>query len=230
MRHEHYVKKNDDEFAGAQRRACTQLKGKAKKTTLIASMCQAFGFDRKYANKLLTGNRKYKGPKRRGKTYSGKAVEPFRRVWYATGCMSTKYLKAVIVRALADLAELERVDPSASAEVAAMSASTMDRAVRGLERKGPGSMRKNRRSGKNDPAVHFTCCSGEKTIAAETEPGQLQVDTVALCGGDMRGRFFWILTLTDRKTQWTEICPVWNRGAAEVLDAMEILIKPKFGS
>ena len=213
------------EFVGAQRRAYAQLKSKAKKTALINSMCQAFGFDRKYANKLLTGNRRYKDPKGRGKTYSDKAVELLRRVWYATGCMCTKYLKAIIVQALANLAELEHVDPSVSAEVAAMSASTMDRAVKGLERKGPGSVRKNRRSGKNDPATYFTCCSGEKTIAAETEPGHLQVDTVALCGGDMHGNFFWIITLTDRKTQWTEIYPVWNRGAAEVLNAMETLIK-----
>ena len=213
------------EFVGAQRRAYAQLKSKAKKTALINSMCQAFGFDRKYANKLLTGNRRYKDPKGRGRTYSDKAVDLLRRVWYATGCMCTKYLKAIIVQALANLAELEHVDPSVSAEVAAMSASTMDRAVKGLERKGPGSVRKNRRSGKNDPATYFTCCSGEKTIAAETEPGHLQVDTVALCGGDMHGNFFWIITLTDRKTQWTEIYPVWNRGAAEVLNAMEILIK-----
>ena len=213
------------EFVGAQRRAYAQLKSKAKKTALINSMGQAFGFERKYANKLLTGNRKYRDPKGRGRTYSDKAMELLRRVWYATGCMCTKYLKAIIVQALANLAELEHVDSSVSAEVAAMSASTMDRAVRGLERKGPGSVRKNRRSGKNDPATYFTCCSGEKTIAAETEPGHLQVDTVALCGGDMHGSFFWIITLTDRKTQWTEIYPVWNRGAAEVLNAMETLIK-----
>ena len=159
------------EFAGAQRRAYAQLKSKAKKTALINSMCQAFGFDRKYANKLLTGNRKYKDPKGRGKAYSDKALELFRRVWYATGCMCTKYLKAIIVQALANLAELEHVDSSVSAEVAAMSASTMDRAIKGLERKGPGSMRKNRRSGKNDPATYFTCCSGEKMIAAATAPG-----------------------------------------------------------
>ena len=125
------------EFVGAQRRAYAQLKSKAKKTALINSMCQAFGFDRKYANKLLTGNRRYKDPKGRGRTYSDKAVELLRRVWYATGCMCTKYLKAIIVQALANLAELEHVDPSVSAEVAAMSASTMDRAVKGLERKGP---------------------------------------------------------------------------------------------
>ena len=213
------------EFVGTQRRAYAQLKSKAKKTAFIDSMCQAFGFERKYATKLLTGNRKYKDPKGRGKTYSDKATDLLKRVWYATGCMCTKYLKAIIVQALANLAELEHVDDSISKEVASMSASTMDRAIKGLERKGPGSVRKNRRSGNNDPAMYFTCCSGEKKIAAETEPGHLQVDTVALCGGDMHGNFFWIITLTDRKTQWTEIYPAWNKGAAEVLNAMEILIK-----
>ena len=213
------------EFVGTQRRAYAQLKSKSKKTAFIDSMCQAFGFERKYATKLLTGNRKYKDPRGRGKTYSDRATGLLKRVWYATGCMCTKYLKAIIVHALANLAELEHVDDALSREVASMSASTMDRALRGLERRGPGSVRKNRRSGKNDPATYFACCSGEKTIAAETEPGHLQVDTVALCGGDMRCSFFWIITLTDRKTQWTEIYPVWNKGAEEVLNAMETLVK-----
>ena len=213
------------EYVGSQRRAYAQLKTKAKKSAFIDSLCQSFGFDRKYAIKLLTGNRIYKDPKGRGKTYSDKAVELLKRLWYATGCMCTKYLKAIVVQALANLAELEHVDATVSSEVAAMSASTMDRALKGLERKGPGSVRKNRHSGKNDPATYFTCCSGEKIIAAETEPGHIQVDTVALCGGDMHGNFFWIITLTDRKTQWTEIYPVWNRGAAEVLNAMQILVK-----
>lgn len=213
------------EFVGTQRRAYAQLKSKSKKTAFIDSMCQAFGFERKYATKLLTGNRKYKDPRGRGKTYSDRATGLLKRVWYATGCMCTKYLKAIIVQALANLAELEHVDDALSREVASMSASTMDRALRGLERRGPGSVRKNRRSGKNDPATYFACCSGEKTIAAETEPGHLQVDTVALCGGDMHGSFFWIITLTDRKTQWTEIYPVWNKGAEEVLNAMETIVK-----
>ena len=125
------------EFVGTQRRAYAQLKSKSKKTAFIDSMCQAFGFERKYATKLLTGNRKYKDPRGRGKTYSDMATGLLKRVWYATGCMCTKYLKAIIVQALANLAELEHVDDALSREVASMSASTMDRALRGLERRGP---------------------------------------------------------------------------------------------
>ena len=76
------------EYVGTQRRAYAQLKSKSKKTAFIDSMCQAFGFERKYATKLLTGNRKYKEPKGRGKTYSDKAMGLLKRVWYAAGCIS----------------------------------------------------------------------------------------------------------------------------------------------
>ena len=77
------------EFVGAQRRAYAQLKSKAKKTALINSMCQAFGFDRKYANKLLTGNRRYKDPKGRGRTYSDHSVQAD-AIWSRSSSLSTR--------------------------------------------------------------------------------------------------------------------------------------------
>ena len=40
------------EFVGTQRRAYAQLKSKSKKTAFIDSMCQAFGFERKYATRV----------------------------------------------------------------------------------------------------------------------------------------------------------------------------------
>ena len=88
--------------------------------------------------------------------------------------MCTKHLKAIIVRALANLAELEHVDNAPSREVASMSASTTDRALKGLKRVGPGSVRKNRRSGKDDPATYFTCCPGGKGMVAH--PSQAASD------------------------------------------------------
>jgi len=51
-------------------------------------------------------------------------------------------------------------------------------------------------------------------------PGDTQVDTVALCGGDMGGSFFWGLTVTDRLTQWAELRGVWNRGAAATKESL----------
>jgi hypothetical protein len=45
-----------------------------------------------------------------------------------------------------------------------------------------------------------------------TEPGFIQADTVAHCGGSLEGEFVWSLTFTDILTGWTENGAVWNKG------------------
>ena len=60
-------------------------------------------------------------------------------------------------------------------------------------------------------------------MACNVKPGDTQIDTVAHCGGDMRGNFFWTLTQTDRPTQWTEITPTWNRGMHNTVEALRRL-------
>ena len=212
------------EYIGQKRRLYL-TKDRAGKSRILDEVCETCGFDRKYAGKLLTGNRIYKEPKGRGKHYSKRGSALLKRVWRASGCMCTKYLKSCIGDYLRDLSEVEHVDPAAAEEVAGMSASTMDRALRGVPRTGPGSTRRNRRSGPNPCASAFTCVTGEAEPACTLPPGHLQIDTVALCGGDMHDSFFWILTVTDKKTQWTEMLPVWNRGAEAVLGALEDILK-----
>ena len=211
------------EFIGKMRRRYVSL-SKKEKTKMLDEICANFNLERKYVGKLLTGNRKYKEPKGRGRHYSDEALRLLRRVWYETGCMCTKYLKAGIGRFLRDLAEAEHVNAREMEEVAKMSASTMDRELRHLPRRGPGSSRKNRRSGANATASLFTCVSGELVPAHDLPPGHLQIDTVALCGGSMAGNFFWILTVTDKKTQWFEMLPVWNKGAEAVLGALKKIL------
>ena len=56
--------------------------------------------------------------------------------------------------------------------------------------------------------------SGKEVMACSVKPGDIQIDTFALCGGSITGNFYWILKATDRKTQWTRISPAWNRGKA----------------
>jgi hypothetical protein len=48
---------------------------------------------------------------------------------------------------------------------------------------------------------------------AETAPGALEIDTVALCGGSMSGAIIWALDATDIHSGWTEVRAVWNRSA-----------------
>jgi hypothetical protein len=53
----------------------------------------------------------------------------------------------------------------------------------------------------------------EPWAEAETTPGALEIDTVALCGESMSGAIFWALDATDIHSGWTEVRAVWNRGA-----------------
>ena len=49
-----------------------------------------------------------------------------------------------------------------------------------------------------------------------SEPGWLEVDAVAHCGGSMAGNFVWSVTYTDIHTAWTENRAIWNRGGEQV--------------
>ncbi len=86
------------------------------------------------------------------------------------------------------------------------------------------SVCQNQNSPSQNPEISFETCSNaikavapclpDRELDAST-PGQLCVDTVALCGGEMSGNFMWVTTVTDALTQWTECRPAWNRGAYE---------------
>jgi len=52
-----------------------------------------------------------------------------------------------------------------------------------------------------------------------TQPGYLEADTVAHCGGTLAGEFIWSITYTDIFSGWTEGRAVWNKGAAGVVSA-----------
>ena len=204
------------EYVGAKRRSYSGLQNKKAKSAAIDDFCQVTGADRKYAIRLLTGSRRYREHKGRGKTYTPEAEALFLRLWRASGRMTPQYLAIVAGRQMAALRELEHVGEDAAAQVLRMSASTMERVLRKCPREAP--RRRNRRSGANALTSSVPCVPGEALPPAA--PGDTQVDTVAFCGGDMSGNFFWGLTVTDRLTQWTELRCVWNRGAAATKEGL----------
>ena len=52
-----------------------------------------------------------------------------------------------------------------------------------------------------------------------TQPGFMEVDTVAHCGNSLEGNFVWSLTMTDILTSWTENRATWNKGAVGVIQS-----------
>jgi hypothetical protein len=211
------------EYVGAKRRAYAEAPS-AKRTRLLDEVCETTGYSRKYANRLLTGSRKFRERKGRGKTYRGEVLEVLEKVWREAGCPCLPYFKAEVERWVAEYsAEVARVPPDVGEALVRMSASTMSRALAGAERVKPGWSKANKHSGRraaNALKEMVPSASGETVMACGVPPGDVQVDTFALGGGDSGGNFFWILDATDRKTQWTVLAPTWNRGQHATLEAL----------
>ena len=218
-------RKSIAEYIAEKRRAYV-VAGSVRRSRILDEVCETVGYTRKYVIKLLTGNISYKERKGRGKTYSDHALANARRIWEAVGCPCTTYFVAELPRIAREYEEcIALIKPREDvAAILAMSASTLDRAFKGLPRVKPFAVKANRRSGLNRPILDaIECKSGEEVMACNARPGDTQVDTVAHCGGDMRGNFFWTLTQTDRPTQWTEITPTWNRGMYNTVEALKRL-------
>ena len=208
----------------AEKRRVYAKSGSAKRTRMIDEVCETLGYTRKYVIKLLTGNIRYRERKGRGKTYGDSVLANVRKLWEAVGCPCTTYFAAELPRIAREYeACIALIRPREDREsILAMSASTLDRAFRGLPRIKPFAARSNRRSGLNRPILDaIERKSGEETMACDVPPGDVQVDTFALGGGDPSENFFRILDGTDRKTQWTVLSPTWNRGQHATLEALK---------
>ncbi len=57
----------------------------------------------------------------------------------------------------------------------------------------------------------------------DVQPGLVEADLVAHCGGSMEGAFLYTLTLTDVTTTWTECLPLLHRTQHGVVRANEQL-------
>ena len=218
-------RKSKSEYIAEKRRAYDKA-GKAKRSRVLDEVCETLGYTRKYVIKLLTGNIRYRERKGRGRTYGTSVLENVRRIWETVGCPCTTYFVAELPRVVREYEEcVALIKPKEDkAAILSMSASTLDRAFKGLPRIKPFDVRSNRRSGLNRPILDaIECKSGEEVMACHVRPGDTQIDTVAHCGGDMRGNFFWTLTQTDRNTQWTEITTTWNRGMHTTVAALKRL-------
>lgn len=210
-----YILRKRDDYLGETRY------GKHK---MLNEICRTVGLTRKYVIKLLSGNIEYRERKGRGKTYTGAVIATLKAVWIEAGCPCLPYFKAQIGMWLEEYSSHVAVIRSAVRELLLkMSDRTMSRAMSGEARVKPGWSRVNKRSGRNkgnEIKDLVPCASGETIMACKVPPGDVQTDTFALGGGSSADNFFWILNCTDRKTQWEELSPTWNRAQHATLVAL----------
>jgi len=195
------------------------------KSKMLDEVCRTTGLSRKRVNKLLRGMIEYRERKGRGKTYTGKVIDVLKSIWLEAACPCLPYFKVQIGMWIDEYStRVAVVDEKIKSLLLKMSPRTMARALDGVVRVKPGWAKANKHSGRNQTNEiknAVPCASGETIMACNVPPGDIQVDTFALGGGNSSDNFFWILTGTDRKTQWTELSPAWNRGQHTTQSAYE---------
>ena len=215
-----YIATQSEEYLGEQF---------ARKGRILDEICHMTGYSRKYVINLLNGKIRFRVRKGRGKTYTDSTRQTLVSLWREAGCPCAPYLKALMPRWIDEYSSTVVVIKAREKEqLLAMSARTIARLLENEPRVKPGWSRSNKRSGaqgRDALKKLIPCSSGERIRASRVPPGDVQIDTFACGGGNPAENFFWILTVTDRNTQWTVLSPTWNRGCHSTQAAFDRTLK-----
>ena len=201
------------DYIECMRERYARMTGKRARSKLLDDFCATSGFERKYALKVLRGQRRKEPPSfsRRGagRIYSDEDITILKSIWLQSGQPCGKRLQGEMLALWLPSWEShhQSLEPKQRKRILKISAAQIDRLL------APFRCRpRQRRVG--TPSI----AALQKEIAVrcqpwqETQPGALEIDTVALCGGSMTGAIVWALDSTDIFSGWTEIRAVWNRG------------------
>ena len=205
------------------RRRYAMMRTKTARGRILDEFCATTGLSRKRAIRALSPKRS--APGRRGCPSGGtrEGLALLVKLWKLSDMLCGKLLRPVIRDCLRSLLRREGVPVRVCKEALRMSASTIDRLLRAVKVKAGGSKRRRRES--------LDMHRREVPLKVEAwpeaypkEPGWIEADTVAHCGGSTAGSFVWTLTMTDVATGWTGLDSVWNKGAEGVRDSVEAFL------
>jgi hypothetical protein len=170
------------------------------------------GLHRKHAMRLLRAGQpgRRAGPRPERRLYNEAVREALIVIWEASDRVCGKRLRPlvpILVQAMERHGHL-RLAPEVRAGLEAMSAATIDRALR--EAREPGGGRKRRNA---PPSAAIRRSVPVRTFDRwdDPAPGFVEADLVAHGGPSAKGSFVQTLTLTDIATGWTECAPLLVR-------------------
>ena len=194
------------------------------KTMILDEFCTVCGYHRKYAIRLLNAPHladRAANLSRRGrkKVYAAPIiVEVLRDLWVMTNLPCSKRLHAILPLWL-PFYEQRTLSAELHQQLLVISPATIDRLMaplrakyrkQGLATTKPGSLLR-----------HHIPIKTEQWD--ETQPGFVEVDTVAHCGASIEGMFVYTINCVDMATSWTEQRAVWGKGEAGVLTALRAI-------
>jgi hypothetical protein len=190
------------------------------KSGMLDELCEDYGYERKYAIKLLGDSLPMASGRRRpGPEPQYGLIEPIvRQMWVASEQPCGKRLVPILKQWLPYYERrFERVSQRQRKLLQQISAATLDRMLAGARADNPGRGRCGTKPG-SLLKTEIPIRTGTWDL---TRPGYLEADSVAHCGASLAGDFIWSLTYTDIFSGWTEGRAVWNKGAAGVLAATQ---------
>jgi len=197
---------------------------KAEKKRILDEFIAATSYHRKYAIRILKHGRPRRSNKKHGlpKVYHGEVVVALEQIWEVCGRICSKRLHPFLpemVKVLERCGELQ-LPAETKRLLLQMSSATIDRCLgparfqhpsRGLSTTKPGSLLK-----KAIPVRTFTPWD-------EDQPGFLEIDLVAHCGGSVEGQYINTLTCVDLSTGWIECMAVYQRTQQAVFEAIRTM-------
>lgn len=196
-----YLAKIKDRYRHANRRG---------KSCILDEFCAVCGHHRKHAIRLLSLDARTRKKKPgRPSEYGPEVIHVLEDIWLHADKPCSLRLVGMIPLWLPHYEKREGyLEELTREKVLNIRPRTLDRVLRGVRKKHGSRGMSGTRPGtylKNSIPVKISHHDVD-------EPGHIQADTVAHCGGSLEGNFAWSLTFTDVLTAWTENGAVWNKG------------------
>src|SRR3954452_1017977 len=185
---------------------------RAEKGRILDEFVAITGFHRKHAMRVLRGGQANwrSAPRPERRLYDEAVSEALIVLWEASDRVCGKRLKAlapILVEAMERHGHLQ-LAPKVRTRLLAMSAATMDRALRSVRAQAGGGTRR-----RTAPSSAVRRSVPVRTFADwhDPPPGFVEADLVAHSGPSASGSFVQTLVLTDIATGWTECGPLLVR-------------------
>ncbi|MBU1012620.1 MAG: integrase [Bacteroidetes bacterium] len=192
---------------------------KKEKTFILDEFCANCEHHRKHAIRLLKTFKRFTKPKpkKRGKppVYDHPLIlKVLNKIWLTANLPCSKRLKAILpVWMPFYIQEFGPLPIKIIKLLLKISPATIDRLLEPTRVKYKGRGRSTTKPG--------TLIRKQIPIKTnqwdESRPGFLEADTVAHCGGSLRGIFAFTIDFVDIATGWTEQRAVWGKGETDVL-------------
>jgi len=198
-----------------------QSRGREGKSLLLDELEEVCALTRKHAIKLMNkpiGSTRNRIERRGRKAVYGEAERTvLKSIWLAANQPCGKLLQPMIATWLPHYEkEHGRLGNAVRGKVKTISARSIDRLLAPVR-----VAEKRRRNCGTKPGSLIKTQIPIRTDNDDIDqPGYVEADTVAHCGGSLEGDFIWTVDLTDVHTQWTECRAVWNKGQYGVVTAI----------